>query len=130
MSSRNLQPLSLRELNYILCFGGVQGKRLLDVNMTPGLKTKFRNLVMALGRSRDVDHVRLSMLDKIRHVAVASLHWESLRKLLRHERFAVANADDRTSGYPCDLRSMRVRNFSTPNDCDLKHLIRSQHASK
>jgi len=68
-----------------------------------------------------MDHFGLNFRDHLGRVAEASPNAEALCELLHHQLLSVAGAHDLASRDALDLRSVRVRNLSTPYDRDFKH---------
>src|SRR5260370_9840728 len=81
------------------------------------------NVVVTVGRSRDVNHIRLSISQEFRQVAEIAFHSESFEELPCHQRLPVINAHNLTSPDTLNLRSVHVCYPAASDDGDLKHAV-------
>ena len=89
--------------------------------MAPALEAALRDVEMALRRRRDVHDVRPGVVEQLADVAEVAPDREPLAQLPRHQRLAVADADDLAPVDPPDLRRVGVRDLAAADDRDLKH---------
>jgi hypothetical protein len=85
--------------------------------MTPSLKTQLAERVMALGRSRDVHHVRFGLIKKNLNFCEVGLDIQPLLQLLGHQFFSVTDTDNGTAWNMKNLLRMLISYFATTDYC-------------
>src|SRR5690242_8309712 len=78
---------------------------------------------MAFRRSGNMHYVGAGIPEHHSEVAEPSLDGKTVIELPGHEGFPVTNSDDLAFRDPLNLRNVRIGNFSTAYDRDLKHTV-------
>ena len=92
--------------NQFLCFSCPNSEWLFQVNVAAELHAGFCQVEVRLWRSRDVNHVRLGLIEQLRDVAEHPPDRKSLCQLLGHQRFAVTHANNFATRNSRDLCGM------------------------
>src|SRR5262245_20641370 len=103
---------------------GIDCKRLLHIDMGALLEAVFRKIEMALRGSSDVDNIRSSRGEKVRHVVKVLLNRKSVVQLPGHQGLTVTHPNDLTTVDFLNPKSVGIGNLAASHDGCLKHEVR------
>jgi hypothetical protein len=100
---------------------GIDSKGLFHIDMASPFQAGFCNIVVARGRSRDMNNVRFGVGQECRNIPIRILDWKPICKLLRHQHLTVADSNNFASGDPTHLGSVAISDLATADNANLKH---------
>ena len=122
---RDLEPACLGAADQPHGLVGIDGERLLDVDMAPGFQTLCRERKVAPRRCRDVNDIRPGRREERAEVRRAMLDPVALRELSGHERFPVTDADNGCVRDPGNGLDVLIGDLAAADDGDSQHDQRS-----
>ena len=121
--SGNFQATFIGEPYERLSLVLINRERFFDIDMRARFETDSCQLEMTFRWRRDVNGVWMALFQHRAQVRIMRLDGVAIVELARHERLAIADADNLAAPNPLNLRRMRVRNLAAAYDGNLKHEV-------